>query len=302
MKILLKNRLIHLLSGLCILLVLLFAHTSLALAQEDSTSNPHIYDDAGLLSTTDKESLEKESIEYGKDAGIDMIVLTHDDSSAKDGVVYIEDFYDSNHYKDCVILLIDMANRKVVIEGYGTAETYIHSKRGDVIREAITPDLTSGNYFNAIETFFKDSDAYMKDDSELNTNHDYNNSSTENSDTSSNYDASSNGNSGYTNNSSTTDNTVDNILQNIWFQLLVSLIIGGIVVGTMAANSGGRMTAGSNNYIDEGNSGLIGRRDDYIRTTVTRVKKPTQNNTNSGGFSGGISSGGSSHSTSSGSF
>jgi uncharacterized protein len=75
----------------------------------------------------------------------------------------------------------------------------------------------------------------------------------------------------------------------------------------MAFNSGGRMTAGSSNYMEQNNSGLIGRRDDYIRTQVTRVRKPQNNNSggggfNAGGFRGGMSGGGRSHSSGGGKF
>jgi uncharacterized protein len=97
------------------------------------------------------------------------------------------------------------------------------------------------------------------------------------------------------------------VIGSLWFQLLVSLTIGGIVVGVMAFNSGGRMTTVSNTYMDQNHSGLIGRRDDYLRTTVTKVRKPTNNNQgnggfNAGGFRGGTSSGGHSHSSSRGKF
>lgn len=268
------------LSAFSILFIFFCVNISTAFAEESKkTETQHIFDKAELLSSADKATLEDESNKYGTDAGIDMVVLTHDDPNAVDPETYIENFYDKNKstYPNGVFLLIDMYNRKVVIEGYGKAETYIHSKRGDVIISEITPDLKSGDYVSAIETFFEDSDSYMKDNSELNNDHNYSNNSS-------------------------SGNTADNILHSIWFQLLISLIVGGVTVGIMAYNAGGRMTAGGNTYIDAGNSGLIGRRDDYIRTTVTRVRKPTNNNTNSGGFSGGISAGGSSHSTSSGSF
>lgn len=82
-------------------------------------------------------------------------------------------------------------------------------------------------------------------------------------------------------------------------QLAAALVIGAITVAVMAYNAGGKMTVSGNNYLDSTNSGLIGRRDDYIRTLVTRVRKP-QNNGNGGG--GGISAGGLSHTTSRGKF
>lgn len=67
------------------------------------------------------------------------------------------------------------------------------------------------------------------------------------------------------------------------------------------------MTAGSANYIEQNNSGLIGRRDDYVRTQVTRVRKPQNNSNNGGGFNaggfrGGVSGGGRSHSSGGGKF
>jgi uncharacterized protein len=187
-------------------------------------------------------------------------------------------------YGDSVILLVDMYNRKVCIEGYGLAETYIHSKRGDVIRNDITPYLTDKDYVTAFQIFITSSAAYMKDDSELNYDHNYT------------YDSAQAGN-----------NSVKSTLSNGFYQLIASLIIGVIAVGIMVYNSGGKMTAGGSTYLEGGNSGLIGRRDNYIRTTVTRVRKPTQNNNgrggfNVGGFGGGMSGGGSSHSTSSGGF
>jgi uncharacterized protein len=220
----------------------------------------HIYDEAGLLSTDEINELEQMCTNYGEDAGFTIIIMTHNDPNSKDGEIYIEDFYDKMVYGDSVILLVDLFHRDVILEGYGLAEKNLNSKRGDVIIEKITPYLSEEEYASAFELYIKRSAAYMKDD--------------------------------YTG--------PESILSNALFQLLSSLILGGIIVGIMVYNSGGKMTAGGNNYIDGGHSGLIGRRDDYIRTTVTRVRKPTQNS--GGGFKGGISGGGHSHSTSRGKF
>jgi uncharacterized protein len=260
-------------------------------SSQNTQTNQHIFDEAGLLSTSELNDLEEMCTQYGKEAGINIIILTHNNSKAKNAVNYIEDFYDKMELGDAVILLVDMHNRDVVIEGYGTAETYINSKRGDAIISDISPYLTDGEYVQAFKDYITSSAAYMKDDSLLNYDHDYS------------YD--SNGNytgSGYT----TTEDSVGNVLSNVFFQLIASLIIGGIVVGIMVYQSGGKMTVGSNTYMDGNHSGLIGRRDDYVRTVVTRVRKPQDNNRsggfNAGGFSGGISGGGHSHSTSSGKF
>jgi uncharacterized protein len=274
-----------------LILSLLLLPVRNAEASETSVTFPHINDNAGLLSTNDLADLEEMCINYGVDAGIDIFILTHNDSSAVDGEVYIEDFYDNNlygSYTDSVILLVDMYNRDVVLEAYGNAEDHIPSSRGDVIIDEITPYLTDAEYTTAFELFIKDSASYMSQKAIPNNSGNYT--------TQDEY-----GN--YANSNTYSSSSEPSILTNIWLQLGVALAIGAITVGIMAYNAGGRMTAGGNTYIDQSHSGLIGRRDDYIRTTVTRVRKPQNNNNNSGGgFSGGFSAGGHSHSTSRGKF
>ena len=273
--------LLPLLTVWCLIASSLLLNPRYTSASETEVTIPHIIDEAGLLSTSELDDLGEKCITYGDDASIGIFILTHEDSSAVDGEVYIENFYDSSlkgQYTDSVILLVDMANRDVVLEGYGTAETYIHSQRGDVIISDITPYLSDGDYVTAFEMFIEEANSYMKDTSDPNYSRDYTPAPEDGSST-----------------------TKDSILTNVFFQLLVSLGIGAITVGIMAYNAGGKMTVSGNTYIDQGHSGLIGRRDDYIRTTVTRVRKPKENSS-SGGFHGGISGGGSSHSTSRGSF
>ncbi|MDF2539929.1 MAG: hypothetical protein K0S76_2950 [Herbinix sp.] len=285
---------------LCFTLLPVFINKASAKAEETSSGAvvteyiQHIYDEAGLLSTEDLASLEDMCIEYGEEAGIDFFVLTHNNSNAVDGDKYIENFVDRTDYDNSVILLVDMYHRDVVLQGYGLAETYLHSGRLDDIRYEITDYLTNANYAKAFKIFIEDSAAYMKDDSDLNYDHDYS------------YDQNGNYTGSYSPETQYNDTTPEDVLTNPIFQLVTSLIIGGIVVGVMVYNSGGKMTTGGQTYLDRNHSGLIGRRDNYIRTTVTRVRKPTQNNKpggfNAGGFRGGMSIGGHSHSSSRGKF
>jgi len=266
----------------------------------DTSSMQHVYDLAQLLSSDEISKLEKYCISYGEDAGLDIMILTHNDPTAIYGEDYIEDFEDQLPVGDRVYLLIDMYNREVFIEGYGKAETYIHSKRIDKILDEITPFLTEGDYYNACLIYIKSSAGFMKDDSDLNYDHNYNQTPQSSDPNAPNYDET-------WPDEYSEQAKEDSILKNIWFQLAVSLVIGGVVVAIMAYSSGGTMTAGSSNYFDHSSPGLIGRRDHYLRTTVTKVRKPKDdtphNNShakggfNSSGFRGGVSSGGRSHST-----
>ncbi len=266
----------------------------------------YVYDKAGLFTDSEAGDLEDKCAAYGEEAGIEIMILTHNDSGAPYAETYIEDFEDRLPEGDRVHLLIDMANRVVFIQGYGKAETYIHSKRGDAILDEMDPDLADGNFYDACVTYIKMAAAYMSDDSELNYDHDYSAGKPQSGDPDAPYYDETWPSEYNSPGSNTGTDGLSALLSNVFVQMIIALAIGGITVGIMAYHSSGRMTAGAGNYIDSGRSGLIGRRDDYIRTTVTRVRKPQppqNNNTggrggfNSGGFRGGVSSGGRSHSS-----
>lgn len=281
-----------------IMITLLFPNTmSYATESLDpsgqSESNQHVFDKANLLSTSEKKELEQLCIDKGSDAGVEIILLTDDDPNSDNPETYVEDFEDQLPEGDRVYTYIDMANRKVIMEGYGITESYLDSSRITEITDEMVPYIQDENYYEAfslsldkiVEFMEREPDNYPDD------NDGY---------TPPNYD-----DSNYNDNPSyESRNSGEQILTNVWVQLLIALIIGGTVVGIMAYNAGGRMTTGNNTYMDPSHSGLIGRRDDYLHTHVTRVRKPqNDNNNSSGGFGGGgVSSGGRSHSTGGSSF
>lgn len=268
---------------------------SLAYAAETQEQIQHVYDKANLLSTSEIEVLEEMCIEYGEEAGIEIILLTHEDSNAPYAERYIEEFEMQFPVGDRVYALIDMNERIIFMAGYGLAETYIHSKRIDVILDEMYPFVADGEYYDAFAISIKRSAEYMKDDSELNYDHDYSANTPQSNDP---------GGAYYDETWPTVEDNTAKFLRNPLVQLIAAIIIGAISVAIMAYNSGGKMTTGASTYMDPNHSGLIGRRDNYIRTSVTRVRKPETNNTggrssggfNSGGFRGG-SFGGRSHSS-----
>lgn len=230
-----------------------------------------IYDFAGLLTPKEIMELEEISDKYSAKRDTDIVILTTDDTGGRDVVKYTEDFndekalgYDKPH-GNCAILTIDMQHREVHVAGFYRGEEYLDNDRCSLVREKITPDLSSANYYEAFDSFIKTSYKYMGIRPGVNPN---------------------------------------NIIFNRWFQIIASLTIAGIAVSVMAYNSGGRITVNEGTYRDFSNSRVIDRRDNYIRTSVTRIRKPSDDNQNSGGSGGGggVSSGGHSHSGSRGSF
>lgn len=277
-----------------LIILAVHGHTVTTYASENSEEIPHVYDLAGLLSTEEIKKLEEMCITYGEEAGIEILILTHDDPNAKEPEKYLEDFNDTLPEADRILLLIDMQERFIWMQGYGLAESYLHSRRLDSIAEEMSKPMANGNYAKAFEIYIKTSAAYMKDDTELNWDHDYSVSSPKPGDI-------------YYDTYNKVTNETEDMFTSWWFQLIISLAVGVIVVLIMSYHSSGRMTAGSHTYMDQSRSGLIGRRDQYLHTRVTRVRRPKDNNSstggfNSGGYRGGVSSGGRSHSSGGGRF
>ncbi|HKL99601.1 MAG TPA: TPM domain-containing protein [Mobilitalea sp.] len=271
-----RSKLLPVLFSILAFITLLTFLAPVSKAAEVDEDEQRIFDDAAILTTTEYEELEAMCNQKGRESGIEIFILTHDNKDATYPEAYIENFEDQLPVGDRVYFLYDLNRGEIFIEVYGLAETYIHSKRIEVIFDNLSDDLRSENYYDAFTTYIGMVSSYMFDDSEL--NYDQNYSDSENPE-------------------------IKDLLTNIWFQLIASLILGGIVVGVMAYNSGGRMTVRGNNYLDDSHSGLIGRRDMYVRTSITRIRKPTQPKSsgrggfNAGGFRGGISGGGRSHSS-----
>lgn len=241
---------------------------------EASDSKQRVYDYANLLNREEVGELEKIAEKYSKKRETDFIILTTSDPKGKDVVEYMEDFYDDmalgydRPHGNTAIITIDMKEREVYLAGFYKGEEYLSDYRLDLIRDKITPYLGNGDYYTAFEKFIKIGYKYMG----IRPNAD-----------------------------------PENILLNLWFQIIASLGIAGVVVGAMAYSSGGKITVSQGTYMDFSNSRVVNRRDNYLRTSVTKTRKPSNKNSSGGGGGGsfgggGTTSGGHSHSGSRGSF
>lgn len=249
------------------ILPLLFSAAQISNAASDTKQR--VYDYAKLLTRTEVEELEAMASKYGEKRETDFIILTTADTQGKDIEKYMDDFYDEmapgydKPHGNTAILTIDMQHRDVHVAGFYKAKEYLDDGRLDLIREKITPDLSEGNYYEAFSTFIKTSYKYMGFSPGVDP---------------------------------------ENILFNLWFQLVVAVIVGGTVVGIMIYNSGGKITVNEGTYRDAKHSRILDQKDNFIRTTVTKRRKPTQSSSSGGGGGGGITGGGHSHSGSRGKF
>lgn len=263
-----KNTYIKVLSISLILFIML---ASLPGNTGAANEKQRIFDDAGLLTNEETRLLEEIAHESSVNRETDFIILTTEDADGKKPTKYMQDKYDDmgfgydKKHGNTAILIISMLERDVELDGFYKAETYLDDDRLDMIRHKITPDLSNESYFSAFETFIKTGDKYMGYRPGVNP---------------------------------------ENILFKWWFQIIMSLGIASIALGSMIYNSGGRVTTNARTYRDSNRSRILKKRDRYLRKTVTkrRKPKPSKSRGGRGGGGGGMTSGGHSHSGSRGKF
>lgn len=251
-----------------IIIIYLLGGVSLAIGEDKN----RIFDFADLLNKEEKQDLEVLAKKYSKKRETDFIILTISEPGGVDIVDYVEDFYDEKGlgydktHGNVAILTIDMENRDIYLAGFYEAEKYLDDHRLDKIRNRIGPALSSGNYYDAFRDFLNTANRYMGVRPGVNP---------------------------------------DNILFNLYFQILASLILAGGIVGALAYNSGGKSGAYAASYEDYDNTRIISRHDTFIRSSVSRRKKPSDKSSGGGssfGGGGGVTKGGHSHSGSRGKF
>lgn len=249
-----------------------------------------IFDDAQLLTDTERMDLENLAEELGEETETALLILTLDGTDGKDIKKYVQDYYDEEApgydqpFGNTAILAIDMEERDIYLAGFKKAEDYLDDSTLDYIREEITPALSDGDYFEAFSTFMQESAYYLVDDPTAFEN-EYG------------YSGNADAENGYTEDS--TSGGMPAFFYHWGFQLIISLVLAGIVVSIMVFQSGGRVTVNGNTYMDKRNSKIVNRHDRFIRKTVTKQRKPQNNNPGGGG---GITGGGHSHSGSRGKF
>lgn len=235
------------------LLLFLLAGTGATFAVADQ----HIYDNAGLLSEPEAAELEAYAAEQSRVHGTDFIFLTTDSTDGKPIETYMGDFFDiwavENNQENAVLLTVDMGNRQIFLSGFGTAEERLDDGRIDMVLDRIVPYMQAGDYGAAFRETVATSNRYMEYRPGVNP---------------------------------------ESIFLKTWFQAAVALLLGGIVVGTMLYNSGGRITTSSRTYMDSDHTRVRSSEDRFRNKTVTRRKIPQNKGGGGGGFGGGGMTGG----------
>ena len=209
-----------------------------------------IYDEAGLLSGEEAQELEALAEQYGAEQNVDFLFLSTDSTEGQSIEGYMGDFFDdradSTGREDAVLLTIDIGGREVDLAGFGTAVQTLDSERVDLVLDRIIPEMRSGDYAEAFEETVITSSEYMEYRPGVNP---------------------------------------ESIFLKTWFHLIVALLLGGGIVGSMLYNAGGRVTTTPGTYVDRDHTRVRSQDDRFRNKTITRRKIPK--NKDGGGFGGG---------------
>lgn len=138
---------------------LIFLLTSFSLPIYAEEQPQYIYDDAGLLSNSEKQELESLAQKLGEEDDIAFIVLTINETGI-DIEDYVNEFQEIDN-RDAFILGLDMKERDVYVDSFNHASIYAKKNRLKSLRQEITPDLSEGHYARAFSNFMNLAHEYM---------------------------------------------------------------------------------------------------------------------------------------------
>lgn len=265
-----------------------------------------IYDYADLLTADEEIELESHYYLWGMEADADIVLVTTDNMGGKSDKAYLEDFQDELYFaqdllaENASLMLINMEDGIVNIQGYGDCEFWISNDRTEYILDRVYEGLVDGDYFAAAKNFGEQTAYYMGQNKGVSTEYEPGQD----------YGEAYGGPSDYYTEPLSKTYTVWEYLGMMLSEALFGSVLIAIVGSTVACliiglNSKTKVTVYPATYMDQQNSGLSAKRDDYLRTTVTKVRRPKESSSggsrsssgsgrSSGG--GGRSSGGRSHS------
>lgn len=148
------------LCGFLMMLMLLLVCT----AQVRAEGNGRVYDQAGLLTGTEREELEAQAKELEENTGYDFFVVTTDDAEGKEAVDYAEDFYmDHKSTINGVIYLIDMDNREIYIATSGDMRYRLNDDRIERMLDDAYDRVSEEEYAKGFEVMLQDTKQYLKE-------------------------------------------------------------------------------------------------------------------------------------------
>jgi uncharacterized protein len=115
-----------------------------------------VEDKAGLLSAQQEEALEGRISTLSVSLGLDIAIAVVESLDGKDIQSYADNYFESQNYGfgqnyDGGLLLLSIGDREWHITTSGRAMDFLTLRRIDAIGDAMTPYLSSGDYYQAFD-------------------------------------------------------------------------------------------------------------------------------------------------------
>lgn len=131
-----------------------------------SSKPERLYDEAGLLSDSEKKNILEKLNSLSEQYGTDFIIATVNTLGPYSGSDFAEEYFDRFEYgfgetRNGVMLLISMQERDYRILSNGIVGDHIDDDIIDEIGDAIVSDLSYGNYYKAFDEFINKSEYHV---------------------------------------------------------------------------------------------------------------------------------------------
>lgn len=222
---------------------------------------PALRDDADLLTDAQETRLRQELVRISQAYGAQVAIVTVAASGTEDMNRYVEDLYREDNYgagsdRSGVLLLVCMDPRQYRIRCEGFAADAITLDDSERISDWIQPELSSGDYVAAFETFTEECEYYLN---------------------------------GYIN--GYPFDPLGTLMIAVPIGLLISLVVVLILKGQLKSV---RQQRGAVGYVKPGSMQLTFQNDLFLYRNVTRTKIQTSSGSgSSGGGRSGHTTGGS---------
>lgn len=248
--------------------------------QAEAGEYQYVDDKADLLTDEEEEDLSNMCVEYSTLYDLDMAIVTSDDMENRYFKDYAKNYYLECGYTNGFLLLIDMEDRKVFILSAGTGNDWVPDTKLNDFDDETAAYLKSGQYYDGcvayIENIVGALDGIGYDDAEEGPY--YGDDTEEDSYYEDDYET------------EVYENEFDII--GLFMHIVISAGCAALLTFLLVKFLGGTDGNTSSSAVYRiGNARLLGHRDIFIREEVTRTKRSTDNDSNSGGGSGGSSGG-----------
>jgi uncharacterized protein len=134
---------------------------------ENASGEKRVFDEAGLFSGEETDTLESRIQGMRKEMNMDVVVTTTDRAGGKSAKKYAENFYIRGAFgvgKDYsgVLFLIDMDNREIYILPVGKMNRFLTDKRWNSILDAAYEEVSGRNYAACAGSFLDGVAKYYK--------------------------------------------------------------------------------------------------------------------------------------------